>query len=428
MTKSKIIFYFFFTIISVAGVVVQTNQWQSTSITSNTGNQRFDDVFFLNENLGWAANGFNATVYKTTDGGLNWVKQFDEDDLGIDIYLRNIVFLDENIGFLGTLSTKMYKTLNGGTNWTEVTNISPFPAAICGLDTAGSSTIYGCGAYFEPAYLIKSTDAGVNWTYKDMSAYATALVEVKFVSELIGYASGKNATGAIVIKTIDGGQTWTEIYNSGILGESVWKLQILNTDSNIIFGAIETASLMDGKLLKSNDAGVNWTSLDAPDVEVQAVGFISETHGWMGGYKEGIYETTDAGNTWLKLGIGGNLNRIFVINENSVYAAGTSVYKYTDQSLGVQDHLIAKRKPLAINILQNPVANFLKFSIAFKSEDHIVIELYDANGKFMKKLFRDNVTSGIKEYQYNLKDIASGIYILNFHNNTGRQSVKFVKI
>ena len=35
--------------------------WQPlTSILSNTisSNQRFDDVFFLNENLGWAANGY----------------------------------------------------------------------------------------------------------------------------------------------------------------------------------------------------------------------------------------------------------------------------------------------------------------------------------------------------------------------------------
>ena len=28
-----------------------------TNIYSNVNNQRFDDVFFLNENLGWAANG-----------------------------------------------------------------------------------------------------------------------------------------------------------------------------------------------------------------------------------------------------------------------------------------------------------------------------------------------------------------------------------
>jgi hypothetical protein len=38
---------------------LSSQTWQPlTSILSNTisSNQRFDDVFFLNENLGWAAN------------------------------------------------------------------------------------------------------------------------------------------------------------------------------------------------------------------------------------------------------------------------------------------------------------------------------------------------------------------------------------
>lgn len=40
---------------------LSSQTWQQlTSILSNTisSNQRFDDVFFLNENLGWAANGY----------------------------------------------------------------------------------------------------------------------------------------------------------------------------------------------------------------------------------------------------------------------------------------------------------------------------------------------------------------------------------
>ena len=40
---------------------LSSQTWQPlTSILSNTisSNQRFDDVFFLNENLGWAANGY----------------------------------------------------------------------------------------------------------------------------------------------------------------------------------------------------------------------------------------------------------------------------------------------------------------------------------------------------------------------------------
>lgn len=77
-------------------------QWAPlTSIGDNINNQRFDDVFFLNENLGWAANGYYATIYKTTDGGQTWVTQLAEftPALPINTYFRNVEFLNENIGF-----------------------------------------------------------------------------------------------------------------------------------------------------------------------------------------------------------------------------------------------------------------------------------------------------------------------------------------
>jgi photosystem II stability/assembly factor-like uncharacterized protein len=53
-------------------------QWRQMNLPVNENNQRFDDIFFLNENLGWAANGAYATIYKTTDGGETWVSQLSE--------------------------------------------------------------------------------------------------------------------------------------------------------------------------------------------------------------------------------------------------------------------------------------------------------------------------------------------------------------
>ena len=145
-------------------IILAQYSWSPlTSIPANTNGPRFDDVFFLNENLGWAANGGLGEVYKTTDGGANWTLQANNTILGSSHYFRNIEFLNSNIGFLGTLNNKFYKTINGGTTWTQVTNIVPNPPAICGLDCVGTSTIYGCGAYFSPAYVIKSTNSGATW-------------------------------------------------------------------------------------------------------------------------------------------------------------------------------------------------------------------------------------------------------------------------
>ena len=404
--------------------------WQTTSITPNINGQRFDDVFFLNELEGWAANGYYAAVYKTIDGGITWTEQLTEAMLGGSYYFRNIEFLNTNIGFLGTLNGEFFKTADGGDTWELVTNIPTTPEGICGLDAVGNSTIYGCGAYFSPAYIIKSIDSGTTWDYIDMSAYANALVEIYFTDELTGYVSGNNATGATVLKTIDGGTTWTEIFNSNIIGEFVWKLQVLENSPNVIFGAIESVSPHLGQLIKSTNSGTTWTSYDAPETLIQAVGFISETHGWMGGHATGIHETTDGGLTWNDINVGSTLNRIFIVNSETAYASGTSIYKFTDEQLSTETIPGTERAHLNIQFSNNPVKENLKFTINFSKTDNLVIELYDNSGRFIKTLSRDKINASNlnKTYNFSVKNLASGIYIIDFHNNIGRESKRFIKL
>ncbi|WP_422105670.1 YCF48-related protein [Winogradskyella sp.] len=417
----------FLVFLIIANMSAQPNWQVAPNIFSNPNNQRFDDVFFLNENLGWAANGFYARVYKTTDGGLNWTEQLNENDITGNYYFRNIEFLNEDIGFLGTLNGTFFKTIDGGSNWSEVTNIPSNPNAICGIDAVGTSTIYGCGAYFSPAHIIKSTDSGDTWTFMDMSSYANALVEILFLDENIGYAAGRNANGGLILKTLNGGTSWTEIYNTNVSGEYVWKLQTLESNNDIIFGAVSSVAPNNGKLIKSINGGTNWTSLESVETDVQAVGFITENHGWMGGHTTGFYETLDGGQTWNNLNIGNNLNRIFIIDATTAFASGTTVYKFTEETLSTQEEAIV-HDVLNVNLLKNPVDTYLEFTINFPADDNLLIELYDANGKYIKQLSRDIILEKTaKSYRYNLSELASGAYYLDFHNNSGRFSLKFIK-
>ncbi|KAB1155097.1 YCF48-related protein [Flavobacterium luteum] len=427
----KTLYLFLFCTISISAQL----QWRPlTSIVSNGNNQRFDDVFFLNKDLGWALNGSNAGVYKTTDGGDTWKIQLSEltPALPGNYYFRNIEFLNENIGFLGTLNGVFFKTIDGGTNWTIITNFSTNPPAICGLDAVGLSTIYGCGAYFSPAYIIKSIDSGQTWQYIDMSTYANALVEILFQDENIGFASGKNDKGGMILKTIDGGITWEEVYNTSIPGEYVWKLELLPTNSDIVFGAVESVAPLKGKFVKSIDNGISWISKEMPYTSIQAVGFITENHGWMGGYTEAVtsmpfLETTDGGATWNEIGVGSNLNRIFIFSDQLAYASGTTIYKFSDTNLATPKFSESNRKPLIASVQPNPIKDKLNLSINFDKNDHIVIELYDESGRFIKMLQKEDVLkASAMTYTFDFP-YPKGVYILNLHNDTGRQSIKFVK-
>lgn len=394
------------------------------NITVNTNGQRFDDVFFLNETTGWAANGYYAAVYKTTDGGQNWVLQTNNALLGSDHYFRNIEFIDENVGFLGTLNGKFYRTTDGGVTWNLV-SISPNPQAICGLDAVGA-TVYGCGAYFSPAYMIKSTDSGQTWQYTDMAAYANALVEVLFLDAQTGYACGNNAAGAVILKTTDGGQSWSVVYNGSIPGEYVWKLQVLPNNPNQIFGAVQSFGPQTGKLITSSDGGQTWTTKTAPETGIQAVGFLDANHGWMGGYSAGIYETTDGGDTWVNTNVGGNLNRIFMVNSTLAFACGTTIYKLSG-NLSTPTFDEQGRMPLQVTVAPNPIRDKLQLTIEYLGTDHLNLGLYDAQGKWLKTLIVDEIQhQGPKTYQFDFP-YPSGVYYINLHTNTGRQSVKIVK-
>jgi len=315
--------------------LLSSQTWQPLpGIVNNINNQRFDDVFFLNENLGWAANGYYSGVYKTTDGGANWTLQTTGAMLGGTHYFRNIEFLDENIGFLGTLNQKFYKTTDGGT-------------------------------------------------------------------------------------------TWTQLLSTGTNGDYIWKLQILNSNNNVIFGASEAVTPNPGRLVKSIDGGVTWTFTNAPESVVQAVGFLDENHGWMGGHTTGFYETFDAGITWTNTGVGSNLNRIFFVG-STAYASGTTVYKMSN-ILSNTDFIEQDRINLNVKVSPNPITDQLIIEIDFLAEDHILIDLYDSNGKLVKKLIKDDINAvGIKKYTFDFP-YPTGTYFIDFHTNTGRQSSKIIK-
>lgn len=404
-------------------------QWRPMNLPVNENNQRFDDIFFLTEDLGWAANGAYATIYKTTDGGATWVAQLSEysELLPGNRYFRSVEFLNENIGFVGTLSNDFLRTTDGGATWTILNDFGTNEHSICSIDAVGTSTIYGCGAYYSPSYVIKSTDSGATWQYINMSAYAHALVEVLFVDENTGYVAGNDANGGVILKTTDGGATWNAIYHSNVPGEYVWKLQILFSNPNVIIGAVEGITNQNGKLIRSLDNGATWITNEAPESIIQGVGFISETHGWMGGHTTGFMETTDGGQTWTDTQIGNNLNRIQMFNDHYGVAAGASVYKFSYEPLATTPIRENPRAALMASIEPNPVKDKLSIKIEFRESDHLRLELFDVSGRLIKELQKDNIKSaGTKIYTFDFP-YAKGTYFVSIHTNTGKQAIKFVK-
>src|SRR5262249_39014389 len=141
---------------------------------------RFDDLCFLDEARGWACDG-EGQVFHTADGGASWELLRNNPN----VYLRAIRFSDAQQCWVGGLfsDTPLYQTTNGGMTWSGVVNIpEPRPNAICGLSVASSQVIYGVGSYAGPARVIKSGDGGATWTSQDLDPLANTLIDVYFRS------------------------------------------------------------------------------------------------------------------------------------------------------------------------------------------------------------------------------------------------------
>src|SRR5690554_7300002 len=79
----------FFILCFLISSISFAQNWNTLSLPS-TG--RYDDVFFIDENIGWAINSTNYEVSKSTDGGETWNLQFST----VDEHLRNIVRSEEH--------------------------------------------------------------------------------------------------------------------------------------------------------------------------------------------------------------------------------------------------------------------------------------------------------------------------------------------
>ena len=408
------------------------NSWSICTTPNFEG--RIDDLFMVDTQTGYAVCG-DGKIAKTTDGGYNWV-QIQEYST---IYCRSVEFITAQKGFVGSFSTNssftniLQKTTNGGVTWSDLSNLLHPKArrGICGLAAADPNTIYGCGNWFQDsAYIVKSIDGGDSWSFIDMSAYATSLIDMHFISKDTGFVTGTGLLPlqtAVILYTTDGGLSWSYKFQNTTPNEYCWKIQHLTDE--IYFASIEDMTSVPQSILKSVDGGMSWTihQVGTSDLNLQGIGFIDSLKGWTGG---GLisFESNDGGMTWDTAYICPGMNRIFRVNENLLFAAGGEIWKYGPPGTAS----IGENKPVQPNTTiqlaghPNPVNDQLTIQTALSKATHSLLILYDANGKELKVI--DNTDKPKGEYTYNLHtaDLPQGNYFIVLKTHEDKAIMKIV--
>ena len=239
----------------------QTKSWKEME-NSPLSQIKIDDCFFINSNTGWVINVKESLgqIYKTSDGGINWEKQFERNTI-----LRCIGFYDSLLGWVGTLDSNiLFETKDGGNTWSSVEKIlGPRPKGICGISIVNKNIIYACGKYSGPAYLIKTTNSGFSWLSIDMNSYATSLVDCNFFNSETGFIVGGTGSlnykeaHSVILFTSDGGITWESKYISNLSEQICWKMSFSSFNTGYV--SIQSFSLSDTvSYLKTTDNGLTW--------------------------------------------------------------------------------------------------------------------------------------------------------------------------
>lgn len=389
------------------------SQWSTMAIPLSG---RYDDVFFSSNTTGWAVNG-EGDIYKTVNGTM-WTL-----DHSTGKYLRSVEFATPMLGFAGSLDSALYRTTDGGVTWADIsTLITPRPPGICGLEAPTPTTIYGCGIWSSPAYVIKSEDGGDSWETIDLSMYASALVEAHFINADTGFVSGMANPvddGGIILYTEDGGDTWTVKHKTLHPDDYIWKLQ--TPDGIHFYGSVEALPAAGNvRIVRSNDGGQTWSTNVIFDTYsyIQTIGFVNPQRGWTGG-NEVIFETYDGGDTWEPFFFNGSTyNRIFRVNDTLAYMTGEKVYKFNGAAeAGVAEQHFDEIHTLDVS--PNPADDEVTIHLSINSKTHCQLRIYTADGKLVQTFMDELAANTKRDFQLSIADIPAQSLYLVLKTNEG---------
>ncbi|MBL7873043.1 MAG: hypothetical protein JNM78_15610 [Cyclobacteriaceae bacterium] len=197
-----------------------------------------DNIIWVGTGETWTRNSVSVGdgLYKTVDGGTNWIKMgFEKSEriAGIQVNPKNP---DEvYVAVLGPLwndseERGLYKTTDGGKTWNKILYVDKTTGCSdLTLDPNNPNIVYA--SFWE------------------------------FRRQPWSFSSG-GATSALY-KSIDGGKTFNKIHNGfpkGKLGRLA--IAVAPSNSNILYTVIESEQDKDKGLYRSDDGGANWKQLN----------------------------------------------------------------------------------------------------------------------------------------------------------------------
>lgn len=366
-------------------------------------NEDIKDIFFINENIGFAIDDFS--VHKTIDGGVKWNRLE-----GLPYYLKTIYFLDNNRGFLGGQNNEIFATVDGGSNWIK--------RPISGLTDSTSNSIEGfffindSVGYANSSGIYKTDNYGLEWR----QIVPLGTLKLFFINPSNGYLFRAEK----FYFTSDSGNTWQQ--RSELPPDNYDDLYFLDSLRGFATGF--------SRLYFTNDGGFTWQLLSGVNNFYSgSFCWLTQQHAFLLGNT--IYETLDSGVSWKDItdNIGTIFAKMHAPSSTIGYGGGEIglILKYDDTTIVSVD--AKKEQPihnLLLNNYPNPFNNSTIIKFISLISDYGTLGIYNILGEEAAVLFSGSIERN-KEYSLKLSsnNLSSGIYFCRLQT---KQTVKTIKI
>jgi photosystem II stability/assembly factor-like uncharacterized protein len=282
-----------------AGLAALAHTWQLLATLPGT---LLHDISFHTAMIGYAA-GEHGQVWKTTDGGNNWVQVLSAGDsyyfYGVDAVTAKDVVVSGFYDLTRTYSVFRWSH-DGGHTWTGDLSFGSAPLQRVRIVNGKNGIIMEQGGGNSPTVAEYTSNGGAtlsDWT-SAVNNPSGAWFDPQFslLSDLHARASGIN-----FCTSLTGGSQWS----CGNSVDSVFDGPVFFlSDSRGWVGGGEISPNVEGWIHLTTNGGKTWSgrTLDGP-WPIRSVLFLNSLTGWAAGGNfytgvGGIYFSTDGGKTW----------------------------------------------------------------------------------------------------------------------------------
>ena len=233
-------------------IAKSTDGGQSFSIIRTQYDSEYTAVHFINEQLGFVAGDheLSAVVLRTKDGGISWETTILQNT---PPRFQDIYFINEDVGFIvgGNGIDLIYQTKNGGDTWENISfSDGPTLKDIMFLDDSIGFVISDWG----PIY--KTIDQGDTWEPIEFLPPHTGLDAMYFINEEIGLIADYEGD---IYRTVNGGEDWSEIILPGVGNPDLIQFYFVNDVTGFLFIYDEIDE--QRKLFQTTNSGESWTEI-----------------------------------------------------------------------------------------------------------------------------------------------------------------------